>query len=152
MTVGDIINDINSIMIDDGGANYLQLHEALGMTGEIMDILIGIIVIAILIGIPVITSFEIAYINLPPLQQSLDIAATKSKSVERLLGVCLRDARLAILKANTIETGESPNVIYFKLRIKTVLIATIVVAILLGPFNIIISYLVSLVQGILDSI
>ena len=68
MTVTDIVTDIESYLSGDGMADYVSLIEGLGIVGRIGSIVIGILVVMIVVGMPVVVAIEVFYINFPPIK------------------------------------------------------------------------------------
>lgn len=153
MSVDEIVNDITGHMVTDGSANYIQLIESLNTIEKISSVILGLMVVVIIIGVPLVVAVEIVYINFPMAQESFERALIKTTgNLNKALGLMLRDAKLAVLKANTIETGENVNYVYLRLKIKAILIAVLLAASVLGIGPVIIDIIMSIAQSILSGI
>ena len=153
MSVDEIVNDITGHMVTDGSANYIQLIESLNTIEKISSVILGLMVVVIIIGVPLVVAVEIVYINFPMAQESFERALIKTTgNLNKALGLMLRDAKLAVLKANTIETGENVNYVYLRLKIKAILIAVLLAASILGIGPVIIDIIMSIAQSILSGI
>ena len=149
MDVGELVDAMGNMVTDDGGANYIQLHENLAMIDQIVSFLVGLLVVVIAVGIPLIVALEVLYINIPTIQDSMDKFTEGNKRLERIIGLCFRDARLALYRANTSETGKSANMCYLGIKIKAILLAFIVIGLALGAFDFIVDYLVKWITKLL---
>ena len=148
MSPSDIINEMQELVIDDGGGNYVTLYEGLGIAGEVISKILGILIILELIIFPIVISLEVMYINIPMFQDSLTKAMNKNKTANNVLGIFLRDAINAIKDADTVRTGESPNKIYLIRKSKLIFLVFLINGIILGPVTMIINWIVRIVSGI----
>lgn len=140
------------LMSDDGGADYLALYEGLGIAGDVISWILGILIVIVLIGLPVIVSIEVLFLNVPTFQSTIDRMMEENKTANKIIGTCLRDAKRAIYRANTSETGQSANGIYFGIKLKTVFITFVIIGIVLGPGVILVNFLVDRVKDLLSLI
>ena len=152
MQVGEIVNGISNLLIDDGSANYEMLHEGLGTTSEVIGSVIGILVMILIIGIPIMVALEVCYINFPILQNRIDRISEASKGADKFVGFIFRDARLTLYNTDTGKSDRNRNSEYFHLKIKNIIIAYVCVAIVLGPGNLIIQYIAFAVQHVIQSL
>lgn len=148
----DIMNGISELIQDDGGANYVALHEGLGIVGDITSWILGLLVMIVLIGFPIIVALEVLFINVPVVQSSVLKLMDKSTTVNKIMGICLRDAKRAIYLANTKETGKSVNKIYLLIKIKVLFIAIFIIGIILGPVAVIINTVIKIVKDFVSVI
>ena len=133
MSVDELVKDIAGNMTNGSSADYIQLTEQLGIVGVIAEALLGLLVTIILIGIPLVVAVEVMYINFPVVQESFEkINIRTSGKINTALGLILRDARLAFKKANTVETGQSVNWIYFTIKVKAIFLAVLLAGLVLG--------------------
>lgn len=150
MSASEIIGGMSDLLVDDGGANYQMLITGSDMISSILSFIAGFIVTVILVGLPLIVAVEVVYINFSPFSESLRRLSEKDKKLERIIGLCLRDAKTAIYRANTRQTGRSANAEYLAIKIKTVFIAFIIVGLTLGTANFVIAYLTKLIVRIIS--
>ena len=78
MSVDEIVNDITGHMVTDGSANYIQLIESLNTIEKISSVILGLMVVVIIIGVPLVVAVEIVYINFPMAQESFERALIKT--------------------------------------------------------------------------
>lgn len=153
MTVTDIVTDIESYLSGDGMADYVSLIEGLGIVGRIGSIVIGILVVMIVVGMPVVVAIEVFYINFPIVQNGYDEIYHRLKGkANRIFGLVIRDARKALELSHTTKNGESVNYIYLRIKIKAVFIAVFIVAMVLGPGTFILAQALKLMQGIIEAL
>lgn len=151
MSVDEIVNGILENMPDDGHANYIQLKEQLDLVGTITSIILGLIVTIIVVGVPVVVALELCYINIPVFQEYTEKIIIKTTGkLNTAIGFVVRDAKLALQEANTIQTGKSANYIYLKIKVKSIFLATVFVAIALGAGPSIVHIVVNITQAILE--
>lgn len=152
MSVTDIINGMNNALIDDGGANYVKLHEGVAVAMSVFSYIFGICIVVLLIGIPIIVTLELLYINTPTMRSAEDKWLKSNSSMKKVLSVCLRDAKRAIEAADTLNTGRSANYEYLRIKFKSVLIAFVIIGIALGAGDAIIYYLTDVICRVIDSL
>ena len=151
MTVDDIIRGIEEGLQYDGGADYITMIESMGLLGTIFGILSGLMVSIIIVGMPVIIALEVMYLNLPMVQSKMDDLLIKTSGrTKDALEFTLKDAKKALIQANTVETGNSVNRIYLGIKIKAVFIAAFIIGLVLGVGPAVISFLWKLVLGVID--
>lgn len=149
MSASEIISGMSDLLVDDGGANYEMLIVGTNAISSILSFIAGFLVVVILIGLPLIVAIEVVYINFSPFNEYLRRFSEKDKRLEKLIGLCLRDAKTALYRANTCETGRSANSEYLRIKIKTVFIAFFVVGLTIGTANFVIAYLTKLIVRII---
>lgn len=126
MSASDIINEIDKKLQDNSGLYYIGIQESLGGISEIFRTLAGLLVTLIVIGIIFVLAIEVTYINFPILQIQFRKLSEKSKRMEKIMGICLRDANRAVEIANTKNTGKSVNMIYMGIKSKIILITFVI--------------------------
>lgn len=150
MSPGDVIKGMTGLMSDDGGANYAALLEGMGIAGDVLSWVLGMLVVFILLMFPIVVALEVMFMNMPIFQSSAYKLMENNKLANKILGVCLRDAKRALILANTSQTGKSANKIYLGIKIKVIFITFFVIGIVLGPGVVILNSLIEVVQGFLD--
>ena len=150
MSAEEIIDGMQDVMVDDGGADYIQLYTWLQTTQDILYGLFGLLAVIILIGVPIMVAFELVYINITVFRSSLDSLSKRSERLGRIAGLCFRDAKTAIVKADTANTGRSINFIYLGLKLKVLIITLFVAALALGPINVVIQLIIRLMGSIIS--
>lgn len=151
--VSDITNGLN-LSADTGGAAAMLS----GFT-PIIELVLGIIVTLITIGMTVYSSFDIAYIAFPVFRNKCEdakVSGTNSAMVkkgangEAALRWVTDDAQFAV-QQGSVESGKSPWSIYFGKRIATYIMLAIILFILLtGNIQLIANIAIKLVSGIMD--
>lgn len=151
MTVDDIIRGIEEGIQHDGGANYITMLEGMGLLGNIFSILTGLMVSVIIIGMPIIIAIEVMYLNLPFIQGKFDNLLIKTSGKKHdALEFTIKDAKRALIAANTVETGRSVNRIYLSIKIKAVFIAALIIGLVLGVGPAVLSFLWKLVTSVFE--
>ena len=149
MSVSDIVDGMTGMLIDDGGADYIHLHQGLKVTMELLQYLEGLIIVILLIGIPVVVALEVLFLNFPIFQSSVTKLTEKDKRAQKIIGFCFRDAILAVTRANTAQTGKSANSEYLSIKIRTLFIAFFIIALAMGGINFIIPVLLQWIGKLL---
>lgn len=150
MQVSEIIDEMSNMLEDDGGANYIQLHQSLNIVSEVTSAILGVLITVILIGIPLMVALEVCFINLPIFRFKVNNLASKNSKYKKLIGVTFRDAVLALERADCINTGQTVNMVYLQIKLKTIIIASVVVCLILGLDDVIIRLLISFVEKIIE--
>ena len=79
----------------------------------------------------------------------MDIFILEGKA-NQILGIVIRDALIAIERANTTEYGKNVNTIYLRIKCKQIFLAVFIVAMVLGPGPILIGYALTFVRSLID--
>lgn len=159
--VADDVNNITgglSINADTGTAT----RTLSGFTG-VINVLLGIIVILVTLGMGVFTAFDLCYISFPVFRnkcedakqsgQGLMASSKKTANGESKLRFVTDDAQYAVTAADTVQSGKSPYVIYFGKRLLSYVLLSVLIFILLtGNIDIFTRLALKLVSGILDVI
>ena len=150
MDVQSIIDGIGEYLPNDGMVDYISMIESLGLVGEIAAIIVGLLVSAIIVGLPLVIAIEVCYINFPMIQSGCESIHNRLRGkTNRIFGLVIRDARKAVELSHTEEYGTSVNWIYLKIKIKAVFMAVFIVAMVLGPGQFLIKQAWILAESIL---
>ena len=68
MSVQDIVDGISGYLPNDGMADYISMIEGLGIVGQIAALIVGLLVMVIIVGLPLVIAIEVCYINFPFIQ------------------------------------------------------------------------------------
>ena len=149
MSVQDIVDGISGYLPNDGMADYISMIEGLGIVGQIAALIVGLLVMVIIVGLPLVIAIEVCYINFPFIQSGCDgIYHRLRGKASRIFGLVIRDARKAVEISKTTEYGTSVNWIYLRIKIKSVFLAVFIVAMVLGPGQFLLAQAWKLVRGI----
>ncbi|MBR1455098.1 MAG: hypothetical protein IJ593_10730 [Lachnospiraceae bacterium] len=152
MGVESVLKGIQDLLEEDSGhADYIFANTAIGTIGRLVSFILGIIIVILAIGIPVIIIFEICYINLPFIREPIDYMSDRYERAKKAAGLLLRDARKAVTEANTKETGQSANAIYFRIKIKTVFIAFLIIGVAIN-YNTVITIFTNIINSLIETI
>ena len=139
MASQDIAEGMKEYLYNDGMADYITMIEGLGLVGQIAGLIVGILVTLIIVGLPIVIAIELCYINFPTLQSGCNNLYERLKGKpNQILGLVLRDAMLAVKLSHTSEYGKSANGIYLRLKVKAIFISLFLVALTLGPGQVLI--------------
>ena len=72
MSVQDIVDGISGYLPNDGMADYISMIEGLGIVGQIAALIVGLLVMVIIVGLPLVIAVEVCYINFPFIQSGCD--------------------------------------------------------------------------------
>lgn len=148
MGASEILDGISKSLIDDGSTDFIEVHKWVNILNNVLSVALGYILVALLIGISLIIVLEVLYINFPAVQNRMDRQTDNEGRKSKILGVFLRDARRAIIESNTINTGQSANTVYLKIKIKTIIVAFIIIGLLIN-YNVVLSFLTKQLSNIL---
>jgi len=159
--VGDKVNDITSglgIEANTGAASTI-----LGGFTPFLELIIGIIVVAITLGMTLFTSMDMAYIAFPTFRNKAETAKqgggqggfgagmVKKDSNGESKFRWITDEAVYAVEAGTMDSGQSPWIIYLKKRVAAYIFLSMVLVILLtGNISIITSIAVNVVNGIMN--
>lgn len=153
MSVDDIIMGIEKDLANDGNADYIMMIEGMGVLGVIFTTISSLLLTLIIIGIPIIVAIEVMYLNLPLVRDRYeDMLVNSGGRVNDVLSFTVKDAKKALVHANTMETGKSANLQYLIIKIKSILIAALVISLILQARPTVIIYLWNLITGIIKNI
>lgn len=152
MLPSDVMIGISELIQDDGGADYIKLHEGLGIVSDVASWILGLLVMIILIGFPIIVALEVLFINVPVFQSSIIKLMDKNTTLNKIMGICLRDAKRALYLANTKDTGESANKVYLFIKVKVLFIAVFMVGMILGPISVVVSTVIDITNDLINAI
>lgn len=153
MGTDEIIAELESYLDNDGYADYITMIEGLGLVGGIAGIIVGLLVVLIIIAVPIVSAIELLYLNIPAIQDTFENISNKlTGKRQNLLGLVLRDARLAVKLSKTSEIGHSIGYIYLRLKLKTIILSVLIVAMVLGPGQFLLSLASDLVSDIVSTI
>lgn len=144
--MGDLIDEIESRAASDGSVDYEAMRWWISTIQLVSSKILGLMMLVIIIGFPLMVSFEIACLYIPPLQGFL------SKEHGKVVGFVLRDAKKALQKACTEETGKNVGLIYLGIKLKKIIIILLFDFIILSGGNIIVKLVSTLISGILKAI
>lgn len=152
MSVDEIVGGITG-EVSGGGVDYLVLTEWVDTIRNIANFISGFIVYLIVIGVPLIVSIELLYINVPPLKSTIDnwLDKLEEKGIKyRASELILRDAILAVKRAATIDTGRSATAIYMQIKAKSIFLSAFIVALILGGGPYVIEIIIKIATGIIS--
>ncbi len=151
MRVDDIIKGITERIISDGSADYIQLNEQLNFVDTLARLILGLMVIIIVIGIPLVVVVELVYINFPVFRDTYKkVTLRTSGRLNSTLGLVVRDARLAVEKSTTTDIHTATNLIYLKIKSKSIIISMILVGVVLGSGPYVIRIIVNITGKIIE--
>lgn len=155
MSIQDITNELEKRTTSDGTVDRIQLIQQVTDITRITGFLYSLLSSIILVVVPLIVSLEITYMCFPLLREGLERLSIKFEKItmaNRVLGVCLRDAREAVTRANTVQTGRSALFIYAGIKLKSLMIVMFVVCLVLKGGPDIINFVMSLIGSVIDYI
>lgn len=148
MSVDDIVRDITGSMINDGSVDYIQMYEKLDLINTIGSLILGLMVYIIIIGVPLIVSLELLYINFPIMQTSYEKVLVRTTGhLNNVLGFVMHDAKIAVREANTINTGRDANWIYLRIKCKAIFLAVLCVTLVLGAGPLVVDIIVKIANA-----
>jgi hypothetical protein len=148
---------IREQLLEDLGStseiDYVQMYEWVGVITKLISIVSGIIVYLIIIGVPLIMSIELMYLCIPVMQVTVKEWRQKlGQRSQKAVELILRDAEIALQKANTIELGRSPILLYLLIKIKTIIISLLVVLLALQGSPVLIAWVAEVAGNVVTTI
>lgn len=132
--------------------------ETIGGFRDIINLVLGIIVTLITVGLAIFTAFDVCYIVFPIFREKCDAQkmqgdgamVKKTNNGESKLRFVSDEAQFAVHNAS-LEQGSNPLVNYFKNRALTYIVVAIILFILLtGNISLITDIVLKLVSGIMN--
>jgi hypothetical protein len=138
MSVEDIREELDRKTQSSGDVDYISLRESMSVISRIVSTVSGILIVTIIFTISIVILLEALYILFNVFRAGVDSTITRYGENRRgkILGFAFRDARLAVMKAETVETGKSALSVYMWIKCKSVMFIMFIVAIILmgsGP-------------------
>lgn len=152
MSPEDVIQGILEEIGGSAGTDYIFLIESVRAISELFDKIGGILIVVLIVMIPLLVALEVAYINFPILQDMVGRPNGTTRGQERILGLVLRDAQRAIIKYEKQGRARSINAVYFGIKFKSLIIAFIIIACILGLGPYIIAIIIGIAQGIINAL
>ena len=153
MSVDDVINGISSTMDDPGELDYIMANTGINAINTIGSFIISLGLGLLLIVFPIIVLLEVLYLNFSTLRGGVNKLMYSGKgSIQKVIKFTLRDAVKAYEEANTIETGNSANIIYLKIKIKAIIVVVVLSVLLMSGGDMIIRIVYSIMQELINLI
>lgn len=130
MGAGDIAQGIHDAMDVPYNIDYATLEIIVAKTGDIVGLLMGFIAVFLVIGLTLITALDICYLTIPIFQQAMHDKSWDGSSDRSKIQLVSNDARTAVERAAV--SRQSSLWIYMKLRLKTYIIAAVVLFLIMG--------------------
>lgn len=124
MGIDEITEGLKERLESDDSINYLMYYESYSIIGKVASIIMGFLIVAILLLVPIIVALETAYISFPLVRCAADslIIKLEGKGIEKFTsGVVLRDAREAVRRSETSTTGRSAIFEYILLKSRSMM-------------------------------
>ena len=153
MTVNHIAEGIAENIDSGTGIDYQLLINGMEFMSSLVDSFIRLLVGIIIVGLPLVIAIEVMYINFPIIQSKYDdlYHRLQGKS-QKAFGLIIRDARKAVEDSHTIKYGASANRLYLSRKIPAIFICTFLVAMVLGPTEVIIKYAMGIINNMVDAL
>lgn len=155
MDIDKLIEELKETFGADNGADQILIRESSSTISRIASFILGFLTVIIIIIFPLIVSLEIVYIAFPAIRDKVDQLAvwmdTKGADA-RIVSVAFRDAKEAIARANTVETGRSPFWIYLIMKIKSIYFVFFVIALVIQGGDSIVRMVFNLLGGLITHI
>lgn len=96
-------------------------------------------------------AIEVCYIDIPLFQNKChNLYYRLEGKANQILELTIRDAMVAVERANTTEAGKNANLIYFQIKCKQIFLSVFIVAMVLGPGPILIGYAFTFAKNIVN--
>lgn len=154
MSAGELATEIQDrLNAGSGSANQIVIKDVVYQIGKVSATLLGFIVLIIIIAVPIVVALELIYLSFPTMSERVDDIMNKLDNKRgRVYGFAFHDARLALKRANTEQTGKSAYSIYLVIKIKSIFCAVFVIAMILGMTTPVIELAFNMVSGLFDVI
>lgn len=139
MSVDKIVNEIEnqantSVDPTTAGVDSITLREVTSILTRVTSVLLGWAIAIIVIGVPIIIALEVAYITFPLVRSGMDKVAFHLDKIitkgvaKKTVEITFRDARQALLEAETKATGRSATWIYLRIKTKSVMFIVFIIS------------------------
>jgi len=131
MDIDKLIEELKETFEASGGADQTVVKESSYTISRIASFILGLLTVIILIIFPLIVVLEIIYIMFPLFRdrvEQLAIWMDMKGADTRIVSIAFRDAKEAIVQADTVQTGKSPLWCYTVLKLKSIYFVFFVVA------------------------
>lgn len=135
MNPADIVDGVRKYTGNGYGIQLDTLIIAQGVIYDVVGFLLGLIAFVIVIGMALITTLDVCYLTIPMFQDKVRDERWDGSKGHRKIRFISNDARLAVEKAATGQTGRSALTVYIKKRIISYCIAAMVLYICLAGSN-----------------
>ena len=115
----------------------------------------GFVTTVILLVVPLVIAMEVIYICFPFIRDKFDKLLIKVESkgtAKKVIGLALRDAKAAVYKANTTQTGESALYLYLIIKCKSMMFIMFIICMVLKGTSPIIMMVWTMIKNILNNI
>lgn len=151
LSVGEIVDGMTKYVQSDGGTNYIALIEGTNIVTQILIALLNVFAGMIIIGLPIVVAIELCYINLPLFQDRCNNLYHRLEGKpNQVFVLVIRDAMVAVERANTIEIGKNANWIYLRIKCVQIFLSMFIVTMVLGPGPILIGYAFTFAKNIVN--
>lgn len=155
MDVQSIIDSISEKTQSDGSIDRIRFIEQTDNIQQIANFLYGFVTTVILLVVPLVIAMEVIYICFPFIRDKFDKLLIKVESkgtAKKVIGLALRDAKAAVYKANTTQTGESALYLYLIIKCKSMMFIMFIICMVLKGTSPIIMMVWTMIKNILNNI
>lgn len=148
MNVNTLISSIQKIFTGEIGPKVIVLKQGADLVTNILGLGLGLIVYFIIIGIPVITAFDLLVISVPGLRGRFYPGENVEEHKKRFIS---KDACEAI-RVHLESGGEVQALGYYgRKRIKTaILVSCMLILVSCGAWNVVVSWCLTLSSAIVE--
>lgn len=138
MDIKNIIANIKELFSGGVGPKVLIVKEGVDAVSNFLGIFLGFIVYAIIIGLPIVTAFDIVYITMPFMRDKYIKSYNGDETKVRFVS---KDATDSIVKSAETGGERSAIEIYLWKRMKTyVIVGCLTILVITGMWNIVVSW------------
>lgn len=163
MTVDKILQDIENqarTAVDPttAGVDSITLREVTSVITTITSLILGVAITIIVIAVPIIVTLELAFINFPAFRQGFNLLEARLEKINtkgitrRTLEFTFRDAKQAVISAETKMTGRSATWEYIKIKCKSIMFIVFVISLVGLGSGTFLGIAKNLFSGIIDLI
>lgn len=155
MDIDKLIDDLKKAVESGNGVDNITVKEASSVISRLGSFILGLLCIIIIIIFPIIVALEIIYICFPLFRDKVEqlcVWMDLKGADARIVAVAFRDAKEAIVRADTVATGKNPLYIYMGIKAKSIAFVFFIVAIVIEGGDFIIKAVYNLLGNFLSRI
>lgn len=153
MSPQEISGQLTDKFADGGGMDFLMAYSFIDVLEKFLVLAITIFTVYILILTPIIIILEIAYLCFPALRdvkRSLEVKFKGAGYAQTIFNFTFKDADRALEEANIVKTGKHPMLIYMRIKLWWIFLASITIYFQIIGATTVINLVLSAISGLLN--
>lgn len=152
MSPQSLIDKLEDKFTSGGGVDYLATFSFFTILEKFLSLAITLFTVYILVFMPIVMMLEIVYIAFPAfrdIEKKLEVKFKNVGYLQTIFNFTLGDAKEALEEANVLQTGKSPMLVYMRIKLWWVFLASCAVFAQIIGIKVVINTVLNLLSGIL---